>query len=303
MEGALAFSMRYNWAAQQLLGGEHAMIARRIAFGLLLWSMAVAPSVQAQILTSQPPSVSVSDNLNGVAASDVAGGLFLQGDHARPIPAVSFSIPTAFGAGWRDVYAAAGAHVGYNQNGWFKDGAVYLGAGLGNSRRLVGFETTLALIDLAGDTFDERTLSVKLHRRLGDNWAVAAGIENMIIAGRAHGGRSVYGVVSGFLPLQEIGPLRGELTMTVGVGDGRFNGFENMQQGTNTASMFGGIALRVLSAVSVFGSWTGQDLNAGVSWAPFADLPLVITPVLLNVDGEDGHGARFALCMGIGSTL
>lgn len=279
------------------------MRAVSLALSVLLWGATAAGVAYAQLFSTQLPTPYAGDYLNGVAASDVAGGLFTAGGRARATPAVGFAIPTAFGADGRDVFAAAGAHTGRGPSRRFEDGAVYLGAGLGDSRRHLGAEATLAIYDLIGDTFAERSLSVKLHRRIGAHWAVGVGMENMILAGRTDGGKSAYGVVSGTLPLRGEQQAFGRLTLTVGLGDGRFNTFENVHRGRNTVGVFGGAALRLLPRVSAFVSWTGQDLNAGLSWAPFPDRPFVITPVLLDADGRGGHGERLAFSMGLGTTL
>lgn len=116
------------------------MRAFLLALGFVVGIAAVAPVVQAQFVSTQLPTPYAGDYLNGAAASDVAGGLFLRGDRAQPIPAVGFGIPTAFGADWRDVFAAVSGHVGHNRGGWFRDGAVFLGTGLGDHRRLTGVE-------------------------------------------------------------------------------------------------------------------------------------------------------------------
>lgn len=279
------------------------MRALSVALSFVLCVAAAAPMAHAQLVSTRLPTPSAGDYLNGVAASDVAGGLFLQGDRARPIPAVGFGIPTAFGADGRDVFGAAGGHVGRNRGGWFRDGALFLGAGLGDHRHLMGVEATFAVYDLIGDTFDERALSVKLHRRLGSDWAIAAGVENMVQAGHTDGGKSAYGVVSGSLSLRDGGRSFSRITLTMGVGDGRFNSVENVRRGRNAASVFGGVALRVLPTVSGFASWTGQNLNIGVSLVPFPDWPFVVTPVLLDVESKDGHGERLAVSAGIGWTL
>ncbi len=276
---------------------------RVVVLTLSLLLLAAAPAAHAQLFSTRLPTPYAGDYLNGVAASDAAGGLFVTGDRARPTPAVAFGVPTAFGANGRDVYAVASGHVGRSPSGWFRDGAVFLGTGLGNSRRLIGVEATFAVYDLVGDTFAERSLSVKLHRRLGTRWAVAAGMENMILAGRTDGGKSVYGVVSGSLPLRGEQQAFGRLTLTAGVGDGRFNAYENVRRGRNAAGVFGAAALRLVPRVSALVSWTGQDLNAGLSWAPFPEWAFVVTPVLLDVDRRGGHGEWFAFSVGLGTTF
>lgn len=258
-----------------------------------------APPLHAQGWSTRLPTPYAGDYLNGAATSDAAGGAFAGEGRRRGAPAVSFGVPTAFGAAWRDAFAAVGGHLGRSRGEAFYDGALFLGTGFGEARRYAGLEATLAVYDLVGDTFKERSLSVKVHRRLGRRWAVAAGVENLLIAGNTDGGRSAYLVTSAAVTLPEgpaLGPRR--LTLTAGVGDGRFNAVSEVRRGNNGASLFGSLALELTPRLAALASWTGQDLILGVSVVPFERWPVVVTPVLLDVEGRGGHGARVAMSVG-----
>jgi len=58
--------------------------------------------------------------------------------------------------------------------------------------------------------------------------------------------------------------------------------------------VFGSLGVRVARPVSAIVEWTGQDLGAGISVAPFDNFPLVITPAVRDITGA-GDGARFIL--------
>lgn len=270
---------------------------------LALLVLAVCGSARAQPWSTTLPTPQGGDFGNGVATSDVAGGLFTGPGKAAAVPAVAFGIPTGFGADWRDVFAAAGMQSGLRYDRDFVDGAVFAGIGLGNAQRTVGVELTLAIIDLVGETFKDQTLGVKVHRRIGA-WSFAGGVENLFIMGTTDGGTSAYGAVSGHL-------LEGhatrswiqQVTVTAGVGDGRFNTVDRVRRDKNAASVFGSIAVRVHSRLSTLATWTGQDLTVGLSVAPLPTLPIVITPVLLDMSNQADSRPRAALSVGVGVTL
>lgn len=259
--------------------------------------------VHAQPWTTALPSIQGGDYGNGAATSDVVGGVFAHSPRASSTPAVAYGIPTGFGADGRDVFGAGGLQRGLRYAPDFTDGAVFAGMGLGDGRRYVGVELTVAVVDLVKETLKDGTLGVKIHRRVGEAWSVAAGIENMVVMGTTDGGTSAYGVASGTIPLRWATPWFQQLTVTAGVGDGRFNGVDSVRRGDNGINVFGSAALQVRPRISILATWTGQDLNVGWSVAPFAQLPLVVTPVLLDLSGYAGSPPRFALSTGIGITL
>jgi hypothetical protein len=50
----------------------------------------------------------------------------------------------------------------------------------------------------------------------------------------------------------------------------------------------------------VFATWTGQNLNTGLSIAPFRTTALVLTPVLLDLAGNHSIDTRPRLAVGAG---
>ena len=255
--------------------------------------------VFAQLSISKLPTVQGGDYGNGAASSDVAGGFFAAQDSVGPMPAVAFGVPTGFGAGWMGFYVAAGVQQGLRGDYDFTDGAVFAGMGIGNPNRHAAVEITLANYDLIGDSFEDRSLSLKLHRRFGSSWSGAVGIENLWIAGRTDGGRSSYAAVSQHVSLGPVTPLLSSATFTLGVGDGRFNAVERVRQRRNGWSVFGSAGVYFSSRLSLFGTWTGQDLNLGLSFVPLRNLPVILTPVLLDVTTKAGDRVRPALGIGI----
>ncbi len=275
----------------------------RYALLLMALLLAGAGTARAQVLGAELPTAQGGDYGNGAASGD-ATGAFVAGGPARPAPAVAYGTPTAYGADGRDLFGA----LGYQQRLRFTDGAhdaaLFVGGGLGSAERLAGVELTLAVYDLIRNTgrgegdrpFRDGSLSLKLHRRFFETTAVAVGVENAFISGQTDGGRSAYAVVSH--TFRRDASWLSSATASLGVGNGRFNTVAEVRRGENDAGLFGSLGVRLAPPVGVLASWTGQDLNLGVSIVVLQRVPVVFTPVLLDVTGRAGGGARFALSLG-----
>lgn len=135
--------------------------------------------------------------------------------------------------------------------------------------------------------------------------SAAVGVENAIIAGRPDGGRSAFAVASYRRGLWSGGALPRSTTLTVGIGDGRFNSVQRVRRKVNKASVFGSLSVRLARPLSVLATWNGQDLNAGVSvaFSPVGGIPVVVTPVVLDATGYAGHRPRLALSVGMAMQL
>lgn len=218
-------------------------------------------------------------------------------------PGSSSGSPTAFGADFGSAFAG----VSFQERTRFtdtSDGAVSAGFGLGDASKAVGLEVAVSVLDLSsrnGDdrAFDRGSFSFKLHRRFPNNFAVAVGYENAIVWGFTDAGSSFYGVGSKIFQLQD-SPQKpfSSLTMSLGVGNGRFRTEDDFNDDKETVNVFGSAGLRVLEPVSVIADWTGQDLTLGASIVPFRNLPIVITPALADITGSAGDGSRFILGVG-----
>lgn len=212
----------------------------------------------------------------------------------------SINTPTAFGAQTGNIFFGAT----YQEQVRFfdeDDGAVVLGFGLGDARRIVALETAVSIYDLFGDTFEDGGVSFKLHRLIGDDLAVAIGVENAIVWGNTDGDQSVYGVVSKVFRLREnpSDPFS-RLTASVGLGGGRFRSEEDIEDKDGTTNVFGSVGLQVVEPVTLIADWNGQDLYLGASIVPIQGVPLVITPAVADVTGNAGDDPRFILGIGYG---
>ncbi|AFY85259.1 hypothetical protein [Oscillatoria acuminata] len=218
-------------------------------------------------------------------------------------PGVSIGTPTAFGANWGRVYTG----FGYQERTRYTtkaDGTLALGFGLGNSRENVGLEVSLVVTDLIDETLADGGVSFKVHRLLPNNFAVAAGVEYALSWGDIDTTSSPYGVVTKIFRFKENSaePLS-QLTVSLGVGGGRYRSEDDVINDNNTIGVFSSVGLRVVEQISLIADWTGQDLFLGASIVPFKDLPLVITPAFADITNNAGDGARFILGIGYGYTL
>jgi hypothetical protein len=137
--------------------------------------------------------------------------------------------------------------------------------------------------------------------------SVALGVENGVTWGRMEGtsgatdaGTSVYLVASKLVRLRRDAayPL-GSVTLTAGVGTGRFRTEDQILDGRETVNPFGGFSLRLAQPASLIADWTGQDLVAGVSVTPLRRVPLVVTPGVADLTTTP----RFIIGVGYGFSL
>jgi hypothetical protein len=225
----------------------------------------------------------------------------------RRSPGSSAATPVAYGAEWGDVFVGAGfqnrmryvsSSLPVRQRA---DGAVVTGFGLGNPRQLVGLELAYTSFStVRSGFFNHSSVSFKIHRELPANFAIAYGWEDWIRSKGLDGGSSMYGVLSSFIRTRESdGSPFSSVTLSAGVGGGRFQTEQAIDQWKHGANAFGSIGVRVASPMSLIADWTGQDLTVGASIVPFARLPLYISPGFADVTHTAGDGARFILGVGL----
>ena len=222
-------------------------------------------------------------------------------DSARRVhPAATINTPIAFGARWGQVHAGAAYQHRIRYDDW-RDGILTLGAGLGDPVRAMGLDVTVQVLDTYDEFAKDRSLSLKLHRRLPFRSAVAVGYENIWHTDGTDGGDSRYVVASTVVGLrQRIGAPLSAATVSVGLGDDRFLSEAQFARRAGGVNVFGSLALRLIPSVSGLVNWSGQDLNLGLSVAPFRRVPVVLTPVMLDVTGRAGDGVRGAVAGGLG---
>jgi len=65
--------------------------------------------------------------------------------------------------------------------------------------------------------------------------------------------------------------------------------------------LFGSAALQLIPRTNIILEWSGQDLNLGLSVVPFANIPILITPSVVDLTGSAGDGARFTIGVSYGT--
>ena len=241
----------------------------------------------------------------------------------RVYPGITISNPSGYGADGGQVFAgigfqsrtrfSGGSNVGTIFGGGRRDGTAGIGFGLGDAKKSVGVQLSYTAASFGGSRAPlSGGLNVKVHKRLGNNWSAAIGGEGIINFGRLPENDTeiefndfegtYYGVVTRTVSLRDdFSKPFSRLTVTGGAGSGRFRSVDQIANGEFSVGVFGSAALQVFPWANVITEWTGQDLAAGLSIAPFPNFPLVITPAVRDIVGEGDGDPRFV--MGVGVSL
>jgi hypothetical protein len=216
-------------------------------------------------------------------------------------PGSTVGVPSAFGANFGDAFvglAFSNRRPRINES----DGALSAGFGLGDSERSLGLEVNANIGSLRRFA-QNGDIGLKLHRALPGKAAIAIGLDEGITWGEANRETvsTFYGVASKIFDLRPADQVNSlPLTLTLGVGGGRFRSFENIENRRGGVGVFASAGLRVVSQASVIASWTGQDLNLGVSYVPLKTTPLFLTFVVGNVLGRNDNNTLFSFGIGYG---
>ncbi|HEY9835260.1 MAG TPA: hypothetical protein V6D26_32215 [Stenomitos sp.] len=219
---------------------------------------------------------------------------------AASAPGISILTPSAYGQSWGSASIGVGlqSRTRFTRTG---DGVLGIGMGLGDAQKAVGVDIGLTFVDLIGHTAQDGTVSLKLHRRLPEDLAVAVGVKNLIRFGATDSATGYYGVVTKKFNLQEdVQQPFSQLFVSAGVGSGQFRSELDITEDRNSVGIFSSVAVRVAEPISAIAEWSGQDLTLGLSIAPFRDVPLVFTPAITDITGSAGDGSRFILGIGYG---
>jgi hypothetical protein len=238
----------------------------------------------------------------------VAGGV-----PTTAYPVGGLASPTAFGANGGNVFVGVSyqnttrpqifnASAPTSPQG-INDGAVSLGFGLGDAKNFVALETIATSYSTFRSGFgNQGALSFKLHKALGDSFAIAGGYENAILWGTGNdGGQTGYGVASLVLnPDPNIG-FFSNTTVSVGAGAGRFRNVGDIRTNKDSYNVFGSIGTRLSPNFSLIADWNGQDLSVGLPITiPFGGANLQVTPSLVDLVNPETGGSRFVVNAGVG---
>jgi len=205
-------------------------------------------------------------------------------DRPAIAPGGSLGTPMGFGAQWGQGFVGLSGTDGVG-NTRKTDGSMAVGFGLGDPQKNVGLEVTAAIISLKTRFGDSGTVNMKLHRWLPGNAAVAVGVENIGTWGTAKKAPNVK--PNGYLALSKVFALQPDnlyhayyLIASGGFGNGRFQSsvFDAYTPNVkyNKMGAFASIGFHFHPQAALVSSWTGKDLNAGLSIVPFHDYPIVL---------------------------
>jgi S-layer homology domain len=223
-------------------------------------------------------------------------------------PVGGITTPSGFGAnlgdffiaaGYQDQIPAPGRSIGNRDSI-----GVGVGIGLGDARNLIGLEASYSS-SLSSNTrlLDRGNVNFKLHKLLGDNVSAAVGYENAIStnynASVNEPGSTVYGVVTGVLPLGETS----NFTASVGAGNGRFRNFGSIIADTQSTNVFGSLGFRASENFALAADYNGRNFSIGlpITFKLSDNVGFQVTPSLLDIAGDAASpNSRFGIGGGIG---
>lgn len=280
----------------------------------------------ASIEPAKPPVMTADEAIAKLSIPSQVPEI-VAGAATSTFPVGGLGTPTAFGANWGDFFVGASYQgetrpvIYATPPGTVKGPETYaysVGLGLGDARNFLGLETVATTYSRTGagetSSFDNGGVSFKLHKLLGDNFAIAAGYENAITFGSnallgvntpdggVNGGRTGYGVASLILNPDPNKGFFGNTTLSVGAGAGRFRSVGDIRANNDTINVFGSLGTNLFSNVSLVGDWNGQDLSVGLPITiPFGGgSAFQVTPALVDIANPETGGSRFSVSGGLG---
>lgn len=202
--------------------------------------------------------------------------------------------PTGWGASNNVVFFGAGgtAPQAYSSSA---DGAISMGIGLLDPVKIVGLQASMTVSDLS--EMDNFSFGFKLHRYLGYGISVAVGGENLFHSNESDANESFYFVLSR-ASQNHINPTNGisRLHINLGAGSGRFGKKSELDKvhskGEHGSYVFAAAAYEFLPSTNAILEWSGVNLNAGFSTAPFKKIPMVLTLGAADLTSYSGNKVR-----------
>jgi hypothetical protein len=278
-----------------------------------------------------PPAPVAPTNDEAIAKLGIPGQLpeIAAGGAAGTLPVGGLGTPSAFGAEFGNFFVGAGYQNETRPANVYTPGnaplvlaakspetyAYSVGLGLGDARNFLGLETVATTYNRTGGansgSFENGGISFKLHKQLGDNFAIAGGYENAVTFGSnpvtpdggVNGGRTGYGVASLILNPDPNAGFFSNTTLSVGAGGGRFRNVGDIRNNRDTVNVFGSLGTRLSSNFSLVADWNGQDLGVGLPITiPFGGgSAFQITPALVDIaNTAETGGSRFVVSGGLG---
>lgn len=275
----------------------------------LLWT--------ADGLAKRPASRGPSDDVSGLEllpgppelAEDEIGDVDLSAAWERERrtawtnPGTTATTPTGFGADWGTFFGGLGLAT-RREVGDAADASLAAGFGLGNALKYVGFEVALVLTDL-DNIGEDMNFSLKLHRYLGSGFGLALGTVNDLKIGE-----DTFETPSRYLVASKIFRLRdnemhflSSLGIHLGVGTGQFRSNDDFVNNRNTVGPFGALGARLWAPLGVAASWSGDDVDIGINFAPFRSFRFVCSATVTDTLGLTGRRNTYLLSVSWGDSV
>jgi S-layer homology domain len=231
------------------------------------------------------------------------------------LPVGGLSTPNAFGANWGDFFVGASYQdrtrpaVFSTPAGTVAGGTktnLGVGLGLGDARNFLGLEAVANFSDGNSDLLSRGTADFKIHKLLGDNFAIAGGWERALDwgdnANTLQTQSTGYGVASVVLNPDSSAGFFSNTTLSIGAGAGRFRSIGDIRTNSDTINVFGSIGTRLSPNFSLVADWNGQDLGVGLPITiPFGGgASFQVTPALVDLTNSETGGSRFVVGGGLG---
>jgi hypothetical protein len=258
----------------------------------------------------------LQDKLKEINNNPTPGADKFNSYQPRVSPGFSISNPTGFGAD-NNLFFLGVSYQNRTRFSQTSDGEAGFGVGLGDAVKSVGVELSYSINSFgSSQAFGSGAFNAKIHKRLSEDTSVAIGWNQFasVIFGPGRNGNnnpfdypknSYYASATKiFRTCEDINQPFCRVAVTAGVGSGVFLPFDTIRDAVANGrdatglNVFGSVGVRIARPVSAIVEWTGQDLAAGLSIAPFENFPLVISPAVRDITGA-GDGARFILGAGV----
>jgi hypothetical protein len=232
-------------------------------------------------------------------------------------PGITMGNPSGFGADRGKVFTGLGISRTPLRT---LDGSAGIGIGIGNARKSIGVQLSYTAYSLTSNTngnsnsrnAGDGAFNIKIHRQFANGWSVALGADSIINVGKKlsfdpfnrfvynESEGTYYGVVTKMIPLKsDPTDSFSRLALTLGAGTGRFQSEGSLMTGKYVITPFASAALTISPAASLTAEWSGHDFGIGLSWVPFRNLPIVISPGVRDLFGVDIGKPRWQLGIGL----
>jgi hypothetical protein len=258
----------------------------------------IQPHLVSQSSSTSSDSIKVDESLEQMKQELKIDPLFAIAKRTYP-PALTFGIPSAFGANWGDFFIGASGATAGNRQPSEVDGSISTGFGIGDADKLIGMTFTYNLGSIK-DFGSNGTFDLQGHRTVYRDQTTSVAIAAGWSAFAQYGNEgvtpsSVWGTVTSYSLLQPDNPVNKlPLLLSLGVGGGYY------RQDPASTGVFGGIGLQVAPQLGVGLQWSGVGLNLGLSFVPVPTIPLTIVATGADLTNNSPGGTVFILSVNYG---